>query len=221
MNVHDTLTLLRSALRSAGHLLGGRVRFPQDRLGDVLEMPDGDTFVVYRETRLDPTVGDSSGDGVVLVFRMRTIDRAAGETVRDVLFDPLANVATPFFVGMPGFRRKLWLASERPGEFLELYEWASRADANRFVAVLESLLDPFEVAVSASFEVVDDDSVDEYVAARTVSWRDAAARQRGGRRWQRSARIALLVATAVLVVGYLTWRRRSRTERAVTLGSEG
>lgn len=220
MNLHSTLTLLRSALRSARHLLDGRVRFPQDRLGDVLEMPDGDTFVVYRETVLGPAVVDPSDDGVVLVFRMETTDPETGETLRDVLFDPLANVATPFFAGMPGFRRKLWLAGERPGEFLELYEWASTEDADRFVAVLQSLLDPFDFAGSASFEVVADDSVEEYITARSVSWRDAATAQTGRGRWQRSAGAVLLVATALLVAGYLAWRHSSRTEPAVARETE-
>ncbi len=199
------LTLGRSAARAARHLFDGRVRFPRDRLDDVLELPDGNTFVVYRETALRPTTAQS-GDGVVLVFRMQVTEPEAGETLRDILFDPLANVATPFFVGMPGFRRKLWLAGERPGEFLELYEWATRADADRFVAVLESLLAPFDFAGSASFEVVEDDSVDEYVAARAVEWRGAGGRARRLRR--RSSVLATAVLCAVAAVaGYLVRKR--------------
>lgn len=198
------LALGRSGARAAGHLFAGRVQFPRDRLGDVLELPDGDTFVVYRETALRPITAPS-GDGVVLVFRMQVTDPEAGETLRDVLFDPLANVATPFFVGMPGFRRKLWLAGERPGEFLELYEWATREDADRFVAVLDSLLTPFDFAGSASFEVVTDDSVDEYVAARAVEWRSAGARATRLRR--RSSALTAAVLCAVTVVAGSLLRR--------------
>ncbi len=195
------LTLGRSAARAASHLSDGRVQFPRDRLGDVLELPDEDTFVVYRETALRPTTAPS-GDGVVLVFRMRVTDPEAGETLRDVLFDPLANVATPFFVGLPGFRRKLWLAGERPGEFLELYEWATEEDADRFVAVLEALLAPFDFAGSASFEVVADDSVDEYVAARAVEWRKAGARATRLRR-RSSALTAAVLCVLAAVAGSL------------------
>lgn len=220
MDLRDVFTLWRSVQRSVRYLLDGRVRFPQDRLGDVLETPDGETFIVYRETVLRPAVVDPPDDGVVLVFRMQVAGRETGETLREVLFDPLANVATPFFAGMPGFRRKLWLAGERPGEFLELYEWASAEDANRFVAVLQSLLDPFDFAGSASFEVVADDSVDEYVAARSVAWRDATTPQPGRDRQQRSIGVALLVASALFVAGYLAWRRSSRTEPAATRETE-
>lgn len=172
-------------------------------------MADGDAFVVYRETVLRPAVVGAPDDGVVLVFRMRVMDREAGGTLREVLFDPLSNAATPFFVGMPGFRRKLWMAGERSDEFLELYEWASTEDADRFVTVLESLLESFDFAVSASFDVAADDSIDEYVAARSISWRDAATRRRAEGRWRRIGGVALPVAAA-FGGGYLAGKRRPR-----------
>jgi hypothetical protein len=52
MTPKTVLVLLRSLLRSVGSLLGGRIRFPQHRLGSVLELPEGDRFVLYRETAL-------------------------------------------------------------------------------------------------------------------------------------------------------------------------
>lgn len=207
MTPHTALVFLQSLLRSVGYLFGGRIRFPQNRLGSVLELPDGDRFVLYRETALHPTVVDAPDDGVVLVFRLHSADRPTSETLRGVLFDPLANVATPFFAGMPGFRRKLWLAGTRDGEFLELYEWATTDDANRFVDVLQSLLDPFDFLGSATFDVVDDDTVDEYVAARSLSWVERSEPRPARVWWRRSAVIATL-----LVVGYLAWRTRSRAD---------
>ncbi len=207
MTPNTALTLTRAALRSVRYLLDGSVRFPRGRLGDVLESPTGDAFIVYRETALAGH-DDASSDRVVLVFRMAVRGREAGETVRDVLFDPLANVATPFFAGMSGFRRKLWLAGERPGEFLELYEWASRADAEAFVELLEALLAPFDFAGSASFEVVDDDSIDAYCDARAVEWRDAAGRRRSRRPSLRSL-VAIAAIVAALGVAYLVRQRRS------------
>ena len=213
MNLQNTLTFSSSAVRSARYYLTGRIRFPRERLGDVLEMPDGDTFIVYRETVLQPAAQDAPQPGVVLVFAMQVPDRTAGTTLRGVLFDPLANVATPFFAGMPGFRRKLWLAGEFPGEFLELYEWAGAEDAERFVTVLRSILDPFDFAGSVSFEVVTEDSIDEYVDARSISWRDEVAREGGRGRRRRSVGIGLIVVFVVFIVfvtSYLAKNRRSR-----------
>ena len=207
MTPRHALTLARSAVRSGRLLLDGSVQFPRERLGDVLELPNGDTFIVYRETELARGVDDSE-DRVVLVFGMGVEGREVSETVRGVLFDPLANVATPFFAGMPGFRRKLWLAGTQQGAFLELYEWATREDADRFVAVLDSLLSPFEFAADAWFEVVDDDTIDDFVDARAVEWREAASPSH-----RRSARVgtvaAGLVALVVVGYGYLAWKQRS------------
>lgn len=204
MNPQTALVFVKALLRSVGYLLTGRIRFPRHRLGNVLELPDEDRFVCYRETALQPAVAGAREDGVVLVFGLQGADRATSETLRSVLFDPAANVATPFFAGMPGFRRKLWLAGTKDGEFLELYEWAAVEDAERFVDVMHSLLDPFGSLASATFEIVDDDTVDEYVDARRLSW--AAQREpRATRRWRRPAVLGALL----LIVGYLAWRGRS------------
>jgi hypothetical protein len=208
MNPQTALVFVNALLRSVGYLLRGRIEFPRDRLGDVLELPDDGRFVCYRETTLRPAVAEARDDGVVLVFGLRGADRATGATLRSVLFDPAANVATPFFAGMPGFRRKLWLAGAREGEFLELYEWATVEDAERFVDVMQSLLDPFGFLGSATFEILDDDTVDEYVAARLLSWEDRRESEPTGRRWRRPAVLGLLL----LIVGYLVWRSRSGSD---------
>lgn len=205
MKLRVAWTLGLAALRSVQLLLTGAVRFPVNRLGQGLETADGTTFVVYRETVLQPAV-DAADDGVVLRFRMDVTDPVARGPLRDVLFDPVANVATPFFVGLPGFRRKLWLAGERTGEFLELYEWESAAAANRFVDLLESLLAPFDHAGSTSFEVVDHDSIDAYVDASAATWREEVPDIRRPPRRTSVLLPVLALGVAVLVV-YLVWSR--------------
>lgn len=204
MALRYALTLGRSGWRGLRHLLDCRVRFPRERVGDVLESPDGSTSVVYRETVLDPASGPTEG-GVVLVFRMRVADPETGTTLREVLFDPVSNVATPFFAGLPGFRRKLWLAGDRPGEFVELYEWATPADAERFVDVLQWLLAPVDFAGSATFEVVEADGVDEYVTDRAIEWRSTNDRATGRRR-RSFVLTAALVGTLAIVGGYTVWK---------------
>ncbi|AXG06887.1 hypothetical protein DU500_10845 [Haloplanus rubicundus] len=209
MTPKTALVFLQALVRSVGYLLRGRIEFPRGRLGDVLELSEGDRFVCYRETALRPAVEADRDDGVVLVFGLESADRETGATIRSVLFDPAANVATPFFAGMPGFRRKLWLAGRREGEFLELYEWATVEDAERFVDVMRSLLDPFGFLGAATFDIVEDDTVDEYVAARSLSWEAQRESRPTRRRWRRPAVLGLLL----LIGGYLAWRRRSDADR--------
>lgn len=212
MRLRVGLTLGLAAMRSVRHLLDGDVVFPEDRLGQGLETTDGSTFVVYRETVLEPAV-DASGDGVVLVFRMDVSDPAARGRLRDMLFDPVANVATPFFAGLPGFRRKLWLAGERSGAFLELYEWESAAAANRFVDLLQSLLAPVSHAGSTSFEVVDGDSIDAYVDGSAATWREDVPDGRPpARRTSVLARALALGLAVVAVYVIWSWVRNSVTD---------
>lgn len=205
MKLRVAWTLGLAALRSVQLLLGGAVRFPENRLEQGLETADGTTFVVYRETVLQPAV-DAADDGVVLLFRMNVTDSVARGSLRDVLFDPVANVATPFFVGLPGFRRKLWLAGEHTGEFLELYEWESAAAANRFVDLLQSLLAPFGHAGTASFEVVDHDSIDAYVDASAATWREEVPDIRRPPR-RTSVLVRALALGVAIVAVYVLWSR--------------
>ncbi|PHQ39557.1 hypothetical protein DJ69_05780 [Halorubrum persicum] len=208
MNLRDGATLGRAALRSVSYLLRGDIEFPEGRLQDTVETADGTTFVVYRETVRRSAGSDEAEGGAVLVFRMRVTDPAARGPFRTALFDPLANVATPFFAGLPGFRRKLWLAGEQPGEFLELYEWGSEADARRFVDALRSLIDPVDHAGTVEFDVVPHDSVEEYVESGQAAWREAPPE--ANRPPRRTAVFTGLAGIGVAIAAGYALRKRLR-----------
>lgn len=199
MDLATGRTLARAALRSTEFLAADRIEYPDDRVGAVLETPDGESFTVYRETALTARPAETT-DGVVLIFGMTVNDRTLAGLTRFALYHRLANVATPFFVGMPGFRRKLWLAGEAPGTFLELYEWSSAADAERFVDVLQSLLGPFDATGAASYEIVSAKSTTAFLEATDYGWRsdEPTARSR------RLGRVVPVILAAV--IGYVLWR---------------
>lgn len=200
-------TLARAAVRYAREDLAGRIEFPSDRLGTVLVAEDGSRFEVYRETALR-TDGEADGDAVVLEFRLRLTEPEAGAGLRALLTRPVANVATPFFAGLPGFRRKLWLAAEDEGAFLELYEWRTERDAERFVRLMEGLLGAVGLADAAAFDVTDADSVEAYVAGHARGWhrRDRLLPQRARRP---SAALAALGLGALALAAAVAVRRRS------------
>jgi hypothetical protein len=208
MNLRDGATLGGAALQSVRYLVAGDIEFPDGRLQDAIETADGTTFVVYRETVRRSAESNGSDDGAVLVFRMRVTDPAARGPFRTALFDPIANVATPFFAGLPGFRRKLWLAGERPGEFLELYEWASEADAHRFVDALQSLIEPVDHAGTVEFDVVAHDSVEEYVDAGEAAWREAPPE--ANRPPRRTTVLAGAVGVGLVIAAGYALRKRLR-----------
>lgn len=208
MNRTTASTLTTAALRSITYLVQGDIRFPTDRLGYVLERQTGDRFTVYRETTRTAPPPRDPADRVVLVFTMQLADPAVDRGLRRVLANPLANVATPFYAGMPGFRRKLWLAGENTDELLELYEFASHADASRFVDALQSLLAPFDAMGEATYEIVEDDTVDQYVASRTIRWHRPTTRRR---RPPASGIGLVLLALLVAAAAALAFWRRTRT----------
>jgi hypothetical protein len=199
MTLEAVTTLARAALRYAQENLAGRVEFPRDRLGTVLVADDGTRFEVYRETALRPAA-ETTGDGVLLEFGLDLSEPAASEGLRLVLGRPAANVATPCFAGLPGFRRKLWLAETEGTAFLELYEWEREADADRFVRVMQRLLGAVGLADAATFEVVDAASVDEYVASHAQGW-EGSGRARGGRRARQALVVLGLLAVGALGLG--------------------
>lgn len=203
------LTLVRSVGRFFARGLGRRIGFPVDRLGYVLEAHDGERYRLYRETRLS---GARGTDGAVVNFRLSVPDDAMAAGLRSVLFDPLSNVFTPLFAGLPGFRRKLWLAGS-DDEFLELYEWDTRVDAERFVETFRVLLRPFEFLGSASFEISEENTIEAFVRARSMGWR----RDGTGPPAKSRAVTAAVVAGAVLLATMLL---RKVVRRAGSAGQQ-
>ena len=91
-------------------LIGGRVHFPKDRVGASIARGDGQTFTVFREVVMKRKSNQPvMPDGIFQVWFHTKIP--APRTVK-------MSYATLFgFLGLPGFRSKLWLYNEATGEF--------------------------------------------------------------------------------------------------------
>jgi hypothetical protein len=115
-----------SFLRTNWMLLTGQVRFPRGRVGQVLTLEDGQNWIIFREVQVSVHSGRAAGVGAV--FRPRF--HVAGMSVRaNILFSLLP---IPFFLGLPGFRSKLWLYHPENGDFQGIYEWDSIEAAERY-----------------------------------------------------------------------------------------
>ena len=117
-------------------------------------MSDGRTYVPFRETTVE-TPRPATAVPTVLQprFRLRGVGRRP-DGLRHRLFRRCCIVTTPFFVGVGGFRSKLWMYDPATGDYAGLYDWddprRARAYAEGLGAVLRIVSVPGPSATSSS-----------------------------------------------------------------------
>jgi hypothetical protein len=86
----------------------------------------------------------------------------AGQPLRFWVFERVCILTTPFFVGLAGFRSKLWMVDRSTGDFAGLYQWDGQADAIAYAEGLSKILRALSVRGSVGYEVVPG-TVDDYL----------------------------------------------------------
>lgn len=106
-------------------LILGKVSFPNDRIGEMTIRNDGKRFRVFREIQLKAKKGHkSTPNGIFQVwFSTKAESQKAIRQSRMTLFG---------FLGLPGFRSKLWLINDETKEFGGIYEWDSVKEAGNY-----------------------------------------------------------------------------------------
>lgn len=165
---------VRSVPAAARLLVSGRIRLRHEHVGVPLTMSDGRTYTPFRETVRDPATWAQSGRPAVLQPRFRLRGMDARHRWRHALFRRVCIVTTPFFVGIRGFRSKLWMVDPTTGDFAGLYEWDDADGARAYAEGLGRVLRALSVPGSVDYELVADTTVDEYLGRHEPS----AARQR-------------------------------------------
>jgi len=112
---------LASLVRTIGNALADRVIFPKGRRGEVVPSKGSGEFRVFRQVIIRN--GGDSEESVILRVRFKL---ARMSTQLNRLFSLLP---IPFFIGLPGFRAKLWTVNAETGENQGIYEWDSRDEA--------------------------------------------------------------------------------------------
>jgi hypothetical protein len=160
--------------RAARDLVAGRTRCTSDLLGRPLVMSDGRSYVPFRHTRRAP--GDhppAAGPPAVLQPRFHLAVLPARRRRLHALFRVVCIVTTPFFVGLPGFRSKLWMVDPATGDFAGLYEWDDEAGARAYAEGLAAVLRLLSTRGSVRYEVVPDRTVPEYLADHAATDRSS------------------------------------------------
>lgn len=119
------LSLAVLARNTFGNLFAGRVHFPDELVGEVLTMEDGDKFTVFRRLQVDGK-DDGKGRPAVFVVRFKFRNLGIGANKR------LSIIPAPFLMGMEGFREKVWTVNEEAMNFQGIYQWSTKEIAERY-----------------------------------------------------------------------------------------
>jgi hypothetical protein len=164
----------RSVPVALGLLLRGRVTLRTGRLGQPLTMSDGRTYVPFRETVKEARLWNSETAPAVLQPRFHLRVLGPRRQRLHAMFRGVCIVTAPFFIGLPGFRSKLWMVDPHTGDFAGLYEWDSADGARAYAEGLGRVLRVLSVRGSVTYEVVANTTVVEYLdrfAANTAGAR--------------------------------------------------
>ena len=138
-----------SFLKTLGYALSGRLQFPRNRVGEILNMEDGQEFVIFRQVIVDPGQVQSEKPGATFKVRFHI---AHVSPKQNKLFSLLP---IPFFIGLPGFRSKLWTLNEANGDFQGIYEWDTVQSAKNYAGSFAMRFMAMRAAPgSVSYEII-------------------------------------------------------------------
>jgi hypothetical protein len=118
--------MLEYVSRTHSYRAARRLRSPKDRIGQMFTNADGHRFTIFKETVLDPTLGQTRGPEAMFRVQFQV------SRIRTWLDRLVIAVKAPIFVGAPGFRSKLWMVDERTNTYQGVYEWDTLADAEAY-----------------------------------------------------------------------------------------
>ncbi len=149
----------RCAARVVALLFEGRLHLNGGRVGEVVALPDGRRFEVFRESSCDTTA--TAPVMLAVWFRLRAIP--PGARIRRRLFEHACLVNTMLFAGCAGFLVKLWMVDPLTSDYAGLYSWRSAAEAAHYGRYITSILRPWCVRDSVGFEVFERATLDGYL----------------------------------------------------------
>ena len=135
-----------SIVRAIYLLIQGRIHFPKDRLGEIVD--EGEDFEIFRHMTLDPGKDRPEKPGAIFKVRFRFASMSPKMNKRT------SRIPIPFIVAQPGFRSKMWALGQESGEFLGIYEWDTVASAeNYWISFPMKLMKRRAVPESLSYEI--------------------------------------------------------------------
>lgn len=153
------ISCLIIARTTIGNVLRGSVHFPEEYVGDVLTMEDGQKFTVFRRLKVDGQ-GDNHDNQAVFKVRFKFKNLSTGANKR------LSIIPAPFLMGMKGFREKAWTINEKTNDFQGIYQWTSREMAERYPdTFIFKLMTKRAAPGTVSYEILPNTDLSEYLSA--------------------------------------------------------
>jgi hypothetical protein len=156
----DMMKLIAMTL---GYQLSGRLHSSKGMIGKVFRNADGHECVIFRHTALDPADGQAKRPQAMfrMQFQVPKIVRW-----RDRLVIALKS---PIFVGLPGFRSKLWMVDERSCTYQGVYEWDTLQDAEAYVnSASMAFMAGVAVPGRISYEIIPGGEIGQIGAALSI-----------------------------------------------------
>ncbi len=150
--------------RTVELLLNRRLHLRRSRIGTSATLPDGRTFIVFRESISD---GDSRSEQVTLAvwFHLRGIP--SGSRVRRFLFERLCLVNTMLFAGFAGYFVKLWMVNPDTADYAGLYSWRSVEEADVYARYIVSVLTPVSLRGSVGYQILPNIELDDLLSPQS------------------------------------------------------
>ena len=137
-----------------------KIHFSQDRIGKTIIMDNKQEFTIFREVKID---GKSTGEKIdykPALFRVKFLLSGMG-TEDNKRF---SWIPVPFFIGLPGFRTKLWTINYKNNYFQGIYQWDSREYAEKYSrSFAYRFMSGRSVEGTVLFEIIPNTSLEEYL----------------------------------------------------------
>ena len=131
--------------------LAWSIHIKKNRLGSVYQVRDNEVFTVFRETVSDANYLENEVT-LVVGFRLKLIKKNA---FFHFLFQRVCILNTPIWVGFKGFKTKLWMVDAISKNYLGIYRYQGRENAEGYAEYITSILRPFSTKGSIWFEIID------------------------------------------------------------------
>ncbi|MGF7117685.1 hypothetical protein [Methanobacterium oryzae] len=145
---------LYSLLNTISLFLRRKVHFSREKIGKVIVTEDNEEFVIFREVKVNAKIDKPA------VFKVKFL--LSG-------MDPKNNIRfswlpVPFFIGLQGFKAKVWTLNYENNYFQGIYEWKNEKYAKKYSkSFAYRFMSRRSVQGTVSFEIIPNSTLEEYL----------------------------------------------------------